>query len=212
MRRRGVGSAGSTRCGTSSTPSFPGRDPVRRSSSSHREPEDLVAADLATVVIPDPDGNELVIQVADGDQAEALTGRGFPAEGSISGAVVRSGQPEVTREALSNVGRHTRATTCRVSLYRRGEYAVMEVDDDGVGFDPKTVRRGDGLRNLEQRSAALAARRRSIPFPAKARPCGSSCRSSFQRRSDVVELQDISEPTLDAARERMAPMRSSRRG
>ena len=61
---------------------------------------DLVAADLATVVIPDPDGNELVIQVADGDQAEALTGRGFPAEGSISGAVVVSGQTRGLRGRL----------------------------------------------------------------------------------------------------------------
>jgi signal transduction histidine kinase len=33
---------------------------------------------------------------------------------TIAGDVV-----QVTREALSNVGRHARATTCRVSLYRR---------------------------------------------------------------------------------------------
>jgi two-component system, NarL family, sensor histidine kinase DevS len=324
---------------------------------------DLVAADLATVVIPDPGGNELVIQGADGENAEALAGRGFPAEGSISGAVVRSGRSEVfedvstdalpdqpvvelgdmgpaafiplagnrgalgtlaaanrrggrpftnesvhvleafggqaalaleyaraqeaiqrlavledreriakelhdgviqalfavgmglqgtalmigdeelamrieaavgeldrvirdlrnyifglrpgvladrqlgdalrslagefqsktgvltvvdiddaaaselstvagdlvqlTREALSNVGRHARATTCRVSLFRRDGYAVLEVDDDGVGFDPMTVRRGDGLRNLEERSAAFGGKTSIDSVPAK---------------------------------------------
>ena len=324
---------------------------------------DLVAADLATVVIPDPGGNELVIQVADGENAEALAGRGFPAEGSISGAVVRSGRSEVfedvstdalpdqrvvelgdmgpaafiplagnrgafgtlaaanrrggrpftnesvhvleafggqaalaleyaraqeaiqrlavledreriakelhdgviqalfavgmglqgtalmigeedlaariegavgeldrvirdlrnyifglrpgvladrqlgdalrslanefqsktgvltvveiddaaasvlstvagdlvqvTREALSNVGRHARATTCRLSLFRRDGCAVLEIDDDGVGFDPMTVRRGDGLRNLEERSAAFGGKTSIDSVPAK---------------------------------------------
>lgn len=324
---------------------------------------DLVAADLATVVIPDPGGNELVIQVADGDNAEALAGRGFPAEGSISGAVVLSGRSEVfedvstdalpdqpvvelgdmgpaavvplaghrvvfgtlaaanrrggrpfskesvhvleafggqaalaleyaraqaaiqrlavledreriakelhdgviqalfavgmglqgtalmigdedlaariegavgeldrvirdlrnyifglrpgvladrqlgdalrsladefqsktgvltvveiddaaasvlstvagdlvqvTREALSNVGRHARATTCRVSLFGRDGCAVLEVDDDGVGFDPMTGRRGDGLRNLEERSAAFGGKTSIDSVPAK---------------------------------------------
>jgi signal transduction histidine kinase len=81
---------------------------------------------------------------------------------TIAGDVV-----QVTREALSNVGRHARATTCRVSLYRRDGYAVLEVDDDGVGFDPMTVRRGDGLRNLEERSAALGGKTSIDSVPAK---------------------------------------------
>ena len=43
---------------------------------------------------------------------------------------------QLAREALSNVSRHARATTCRVSLYHQGDSAVLEVDDDGRGFDP----------------------------------------------------------------------------
>jgi len=74
---------------------------------------------------------------------------------------------QVTREALSNVGRHARATTCRVSLFRRDGCAVLEVDDDGVGFDPMTVRRGDGLRNLEERSAAFGGKTSIDSVPAK---------------------------------------------
>ena len=46
---------------------------------------------------------------------------------------------QVTREALSNVGRHAEASTCRVSLYRSDDQAVLEVDDDGKGFDPETI-------------------------------------------------------------------------
>jgi signal transduction histidine kinase len=62
---------------------------------------------------------------------------------------------QLTREALSNVGRHAEAATCRVSLRHRDHTAVLEIDDDGRGFDPATERRGDGLSNLEGRAVAL---------------------------------------------------------
>src|SRR6266545_3762587 len=62
---------------------------------------------------------------------------------------------QVTREALSNVGRHAEAASCRVSLYRSDDRLILEVDDDGKGFDPDTSRRGDGLTNLEARVRAL---------------------------------------------------------
>jgi signal transduction histidine kinase len=62
---------------------------------------------------------------------------------------------QLAREALSNVGRHAEASSCRLSLHRRDAVAVLEVDDDGKGFDSATVRRGDGITNLERRTAAL---------------------------------------------------------
>jgi signal transduction histidine kinase len=65
---------------------------------------------------------------------------------------------QLTREALSNVGRHARATTCRVTLRHHDRVAVLEIDDDGVGFDPAAARRGEGLANLEDRAAALGGK------------------------------------------------------
>ncbi|HZD80559.1 MAG TPA: GAF domain-containing sensor histidine kinase [Actinomycetota bacterium] len=62
---------------------------------------------------------------------------------------------QLARESLSNVGRHAEASTCRLSLYRNGQGAILEVDDDGRGFDPATVRRGDGLSNMEERIDTL---------------------------------------------------------
>ncbi len=62
---------------------------------------------------------------------------------------------QLTREALSNVGRHAEASTCRVSLYRSDDRLILEVDDDGKGFDPESSRHGDGLTNLEARVRAL---------------------------------------------------------
>ncbi|HET9557060.1 MAG TPA: GAF domain-containing sensor histidine kinase, partial [Actinomycetota bacterium] len=66
---------------------------------------------------------------------------------------------QLAREALSNVSRHARATTCRVSLYQQGNSAVLEVDDDGHGFDPtQAPRTGQGLRNLRERAERLGGR------------------------------------------------------
>jgi signal transduction histidine kinase len=62
---------------------------------------------------------------------------------------------QLAREALSNVGRHAEATTCRLSLHQEDGRAVLEIDDDGKGFDPAVAHRGEGLSNLEQRAAGL---------------------------------------------------------
>jgi signal transduction histidine kinase len=69
---------------------------------------------------------------------------------------------QLVREALSNVVRHAGASTCRVSLYWRksgggppGRVAVLEVDDDGGGFDPKASHLGHGLGNLRARAGSL---------------------------------------------------------
>jgi signal transduction histidine kinase len=63
---------------------------------------------------------------------------------------------QFAREALSNVGRHAEAATCRLSLTFRDGGAVLEVDDDGHGFDPEGGRGGgQGLRNLEARATSL---------------------------------------------------------
>jgi signal transduction histidine kinase len=58
---------------------------------------------------------------------------------------------QVVREALSNVGRHGAATTCRVSVQRTAAGLVIEVDDDGQGFDVELTRSGMGLQNLQER-------------------------------------------------------------
>jgi len=82
----------------------------------------------------------------------------------IDGAVAAELAPraadlvQLTREALSNVGKHAQATTCRVSLHRDGEEAVLEIDDDGRGFDPAAPQTGLGLRNLKDRGIAIGGR------------------------------------------------------
>ncbi len=89
-----------------------------------------------------------IVAVADVDPAAAAE------LSSQAGDVV-----QLVREALSNVGRHSKAATCRVSLGRRDGGFVLEVDDDGTGFDPgEAADIGQGLGNLRRRAEALAGR------------------------------------------------------
>jgi signal transduction histidine kinase len=62
---------------------------------------------------------------------------------------------QLVREALSNVGRHAEAATCRISLRRAGSGFLLEVDDDGRGFEVGHSSSGMGLRNLEERVGSL---------------------------------------------------------
>jgi signal transduction histidine kinase len=62
---------------------------------------------------------------------------------------------QLAREALSNVGRHARATSCRVALFRDTAGAILEIDDDGAGFDVALPSPGMGLGNLRDRVASM---------------------------------------------------------
>jgi signal transduction histidine kinase len=63
---------------------------------------------------------------------------------------------QIIREALSNIRRHAKAESCKVSLRLNDEGAHLRVEDDGVGFDPARPPLGrNGLRNLRERVARL---------------------------------------------------------
>ena len=62
---------------------------------------------------------------------------------------------QLTREALSNVTRHSRAKAAVVRLTRRGTSAILAIEDDGIGFDLKWTATGSGIRNMRERAAAI---------------------------------------------------------
>jgi signal transduction histidine kinase len=62
---------------------------------------------------------------------------------------------QLTREALSNIARHSHATHSVVHLARQGTTAVLTIEDDGVGFDVRADSAGNGLRNMRERAAAM---------------------------------------------------------
>jgi signal transduction histidine kinase len=64
----------------------------------------------------------------------------------------------IAGEALSNAIRHARASTVTLRVMPGEEGLVLRVKDNGCGFDPGMAARGDGLRNMEARAAAIGAR------------------------------------------------------
>jgi signal transduction histidine kinase len=61
----------------------------------------------------------------------------------------------VAQEALSNIGRHARAERVTVRLAPRNRTLVLEVIDDGAGFDPIGTRGGMGIGNMQVRAAEI---------------------------------------------------------
>ncbi|MBU6270554.1 MAG: ATP-binding protein [Betaproteobacteria bacterium] len=65
----------------------------------------------------------------------------------------------ILQEAIANVLRHAQATTLLIRLARRPDGVLVEVRDNGRGFNPDaSPGPGHGLRNLRQRAAQLGAR------------------------------------------------------
>jgi signal transduction histidine kinase len=70
---------------------------------------------------------------------------------------VEQGLYRIALEALNNALKHARARTVTVSLHLRPEATILEVVDDGVGFEPAAVRErgGMGLRGMAERAEEM---------------------------------------------------------
>jgi len=62
------------------------------------------------------------------------------------GVEIESACFRTLQEALTNVARHARATRVKVELRQAGDELILVVEDDGVGFCPRTTRRPVGRR------------------------------------------------------------------
>jgi two-component system sensor histidine kinase UhpB len=106
-----------------------------------------IAVELRPSVLDDLGLVEALHAYVDGLNAAGGTRVSFTADG-VGGRLpteVELAFYRVTQEALTNVRRHARAAHAQVSLRRAGSAIVLEVEDDGVGFDPLGARPGSGL-------------------------------------------------------------------
>jgi signal transduction histidine kinase len=61
----------------------------------------------------------------------------------------------IIQEGVSNASRHGQASQIEVVLRISGEHLVVEVRDNGTGFDVKAQAAGLGLRSMAQRAESL---------------------------------------------------------
>ena len=68
----------------------------------------------------------------------------------------------IAQEALNNVRKHAAAQHVTVHLQFTASTIVLEVTDDGVGFDPQAVRAegrgGGGLRSIAERAGRVGGK------------------------------------------------------
>ena len=60
-----------------------------------------------------------------------------------------------SKEALNNVIRHASATEVELKMTQLDQHLEIVIADNGCGFEPNTLRRRNGLLNLEERLGAL---------------------------------------------------------
>ena len=77
----------------------------------------------------------------------------LPAEPDIS-LSMKEALYRIAQEAMHNIAKHARASTITVRLDRAGDALIMEIEDDGIGFDSTRSFPGHlGLVSMQERAA-----------------------------------------------------------
>lgn len=61
----------------------------------------------------------------------------------------------IAQEALSNTMKYAQANTFRLHLYAESNHLLMQISDDGCGFEPGQASQGIGLAGMRERVMAL---------------------------------------------------------
>jgi signal transduction histidine kinase len=112
----------------------------------------------------------------------------------------------IVQEALTNVARHARATSCRVYLQRLPNTVLITIEDDGIGFDvtgasESEPRRGLGLLGIRERVAQLRGTLRLESTPAKGTRLTVELPAQPRTRSDGADAVPTPVPAAGAGGE-----------
>lgn len=85
----------------------------------------------------------------------------FSGEESLSGLALDAEKRKnlflIFKEAINNAAKYSRATEIGITLKKNEGKLRMIITDNGIGFNDETVKRGNGLKNMESRAANLSA-------------------------------------------------------
>ena len=70
---------------------------------------------------------------------------------------LRRNVPPLFKEVLNNIRKHSRASRVSIKLYCREGNLLLEVSDNGIGFDVARKKSGDGLKNFQNRAGEMRA-------------------------------------------------------
>jgi signal transduction histidine kinase len=87
--------------------SVEGEEPLRLIA---REARELADADLVTVILPTPDGQRLMVEVASGRSADELIGFSYPVENTYAGQTFKTGEPILLADAAEDGSHYVHLT------------------------------------------------------------------------------------------------------
>ena len=58
----------------------------------------------------------------------------------------------IVQEAFANIRKHARANRVYLSLLESEKRVEAKIEDNGIGFDPKNIKKGNGLLNMKTRT------------------------------------------------------------
>ena len=64
----------------------------------------------------------------------------------------------IYKESVNNLARHSGCQRAEIALHLDGKRLVLQVKDDGKGFDPNNGKPGNGLKNIHKRAEALGGK------------------------------------------------------
>lgn len=64
----------------------------------------------------------------------------------------------IVQEQLNNIIKHAQASEVHITLYYKLARLYLHIEDDGIGFDIKQVKKGLGLKNIQHRVAYYQGR------------------------------------------------------
>jgi signal transduction histidine kinase len=122
--------------------------------------------------------------LADQARSNALLDVDVAVADAASGALDSAGREAIfyiAADALGNVARHARAQRASLRLFLDDSKVVLEVADNGVGFDYARATEGHGLRNMRERAFAVGGQLLVDAVPGG----GSRLRFEIPVRSEV---------------------------
>lgn len=133
---------------------------------------------------------DLVEQVRETTRHLPLTVRWDAPEPVVMPAAAASALANGAREALTNVVRHAGVAEAAISLHRNENRVVVEIADDGVGFDPAQVdgHRYGVTRSIVERMARVGGRGEVLSSPG----AGTRVRLTHEVRQDRGDVETIS--------------------
>ncbi|MFD2161980.1 two-component regulator propeller domain-containing protein [Paradesertivirga mongoliensis] len=64
----------------------------------------------------------------------------------------------IFKEAINNLAKYSGASTADIQFYQKDNKLILQIEDNGKGFDPNQAEQGNGLLNMKKRSDRLKAK------------------------------------------------------